>query len=54
VALTADTLSILTMEIVDNAVVWFVPGAMDAGVGSWLFWVSLVAALAIAFAVTAR
>ena len=41
VALAADTLSILTMEIMDNAVVLAVPGAMDAGLADVLFWVSL-------------
>jgi Domain of unknown function (DUF4396) len=52
VALAADTLSILTMEIVDNAVILAVPGAMDVGFGDWLFWAALALALAIAFAVT--
>jgi hypothetical protein len=52
IALAADTLSILTMEIVDNAVVLAVPGAMDAGLTSLLFWGSLVVSLAIAFVVT--
>ena len=41
VALAADTVSILTMEIMDNAVVLAVPGAMDAGLGDLLFWGSL-------------
>ena len=52
VAFAADTLSILTMEIVDNAVVLAVPGAMDAGLSSLLFWGSLAFSLAVAFAVT--
>jgi hypothetical protein len=52
VALAADTLSIVVMEIVDNAIVVIVPGAMDAGVGSALFWASLAGSLAIAFVVT--
>ncbi len=52
VALAADTVSIVTMEVVDNAVMLAVPGAMEAGLGSWLFWASLVVALAVAFAVT--
>jgi hypothetical protein len=52
VALAADTLSILTMEIVDNAILVAVPGAMQAGLTSWLFWGSLVVALAVAFVVT--
>jgi hypothetical protein len=52
VALAADTLSILTMEIIDNTVLVAVPGAMDAGLGSFLFWGSLVFSLAVAFVVT--
>ncbi|HST67085.1 MAG TPA: DUF4396 domain-containing protein [Mycobacteriales bacterium] len=51
-ALAADTVSILTMEIVDNGFVVAVPGALDAGLGSVLFWASLAASLVIAFAVT--
>jgi Domain of unknown function (DUF4396) len=52
VALAADTLSITVMEVVDNAVVLAVPGAMEAGLASWLFWASLAFALAVAFVVT--
>ena len=52
VALAADTLSILVMEIVDNTVVLLVPGALAAGLGDLLFWGSLVASLVIAFVVT--
>jgi hypothetical protein len=52
VALAADTLSILTMEIVDNAVVLAVPGAMEAGLTSLLFWGSLMFSLLVAFVVT--
>jgi hypothetical protein len=52
IALAADTLSIATMEVVDNAILLIVPGAMDAGLGSLLFWGSLAFALAIAFVVT--
>jgi uncharacterized protein DUF4396 len=52
VALAADTVSILTMEIVDNAVIVAVPGAMDAGLADVLFWGSLALSLAIAFVVT--
>ena len=40
------------MEIVDNVVMLLVPGAMDAGLVSWLFWGSLAFALAVAFVVT--
>ncbi|MGB3441367.1 MAG: DUF4396 domain-containing protein [Actinophytocola sp.] len=52
VALAADTVSILVMELVDNAVLVVVPGALDAGLASWLFWLSLAFALAVAFVVT--
>lgn len=52
VALAADTLSITVMEIVDNAFILAIPGAMDSGLSSGLFWSTLTAALAIAFVVT--
>jgi hypothetical protein len=52
VALAADTVSIAVMEIVDNGVILAVPGAMAAGLSSWLFWISLAASLAIAFVLT--
>jgi hypothetical protein len=52
VALAADTVSIAVMEIVDNAVVVGVPGAMDAGLGSALFWAALAFSLLVAFVVT--
>ena len=48
----ADTVSILTMEVVDNAFLVLLPGAMEATLTSALFWWSLAAALAIAFVVT--
>jgi len=48
VALAADTVSIAIMEIVDNAIMLVIPGAMDAGLGSLLFWGSLAVALLIA------
>ena len=48
IALAADTVSITVMEIIDNAVILLIPGAMDAGLASWLFWVSLAGALIIA------
>lgn len=47
-ALAADTVSIAIMELVDNAIMLVIPGAMDAPLGSPLFWGSLGAALAIA------
>jgi hypothetical protein len=49
VALAADTLSITVMEIVDNAIMLVIPGAMDAGLTSALFWGALAFALAVAF-----
>src|SRR5688572_23354246 len=47
-ALAADTASIAVMEVVDNAIMLLVPGAMDAGLDSVLFWASLAFALALA------
>lgn len=47
-ALAADTASIAIMEIVDNAVMLAVPGAMDAPLSSWLFWGALAFALLVA------
>ncbi len=52
VALAADTVSILVMEIVDNLVLVVVPGAMDAGLVDLLFWASLALSLVVAFVVT--
>src|SRR3954451_21083288 len=52
VALAADTVSIAVMEIVDNAVVVGVPGAMDAGLTSALFWGALAFSLVVAFVLT--
>ncbi|HEX8970643.1 DUF4396 domain-containing protein [Oryzihumus sp.] len=51
-ALAADTLSIVTMEVMDNAAVLVVPGAMAAGLTDALFWASLAASLVVAFVVT--
>jgi hypothetical protein len=48
IAFASDTLSIAVMEVVDNAIVVAVPGAMDAGLGDVLFWGSLAFALAVA------
>jgi Domain of unknown function (DUF4396) len=48
IALASDTLSIATMELVDNAIVVAIPGAIDAGLDSRLFWGSLAFALAVA------
>jgi hypothetical protein len=49
IALAADTISIAVMEIVDNAVLLVIPGAMEAGLADPLFWGSLAFALAVAF-----
>jgi hypothetical protein len=49
VALAADTISIAVMEIVDNAIILVIPGAMEAGLADLLFWGSLAFALALAF-----
>ncbi len=51
VALAADTISIAIMEIVDNAIMLMIPGAMEAGLTNVLFWGSLAVALLIAGAV---
>jgi Domain of unknown function (DUF4396) len=50
-ALASDTISIAVMEIVDNAIMLLIPGAMDAGLTNLLFWGSLAVALVIAGAV---
>lgn len=50
VVLAADTLSILTMEVVDNLVMVLIPGAMDAGLVNLTFWLSMVVAFTAAFA----
>lgn len=47
-ALAADTLSIAVMEVVDNAVMVVIPGAMNAGLGDPLFWGSLLVSLVLA------
>ena len=47
-ALAADTASITVMEIVDNAIMLVIPGAMAAGLSSVLFWASLAVSLAVA------
>jgi hypothetical protein len=49
VVLAADTLSIATMEVVDNVVMAVIPGAMDAGLTNPVFWVAMMIALSAAF-----
>ena len=51
IALASDTISIAVMEVVDNAIMLAVPGAMEAGLTNLLFWGSLSVALAVAGAV---
>ncbi len=51
VALAADTFSIAVMEIIDNGVMLLIPGAMESGLDSWLFWGALSFALSVAFVV---
>ena len=48
VALASDTVSIAIMEIVDNAIILLIPGAMEAGLADALFWGSLAVALLVA------
>ena len=52
IALASDTISITSMELMDNLGLIAIPGAMDAGLGDWLFWASLAGTLAIAFVIT--
>jgi hypothetical protein len=49
IVLAADTLSIATMEVVDNAVMAGIPGAMEAGLVNVVFWVGMIVALTAAF-----
>ena len=51
-ALIGDTISIVVMEVTDNAILLAIPGAMDAGLADVLFWGSLALSLAVAFVVT--
>jgi hypothetical protein len=48
IAFAADTISITIMELVDNAIMLLIPGAMDAGLTNLLFWGSLAVSLLIA------
>ena len=51
-AVASDAISIAVMELVDNAFILLVPGAIAAGFGDGLFWWSLAASLAVAFVLT--
>ena len=48
----SDTVSIATMELVDNLFILLVPGALAAGLTDGLFWWSLLVSLVIAFVLT--
>ncbi len=48
IALATDTFSIFTMEVIDNAIMLAIPGAMEEGLDSTLFWGSLSVALVLA------
>jgi uncharacterized protein YqhQ len=52
IAFAADTISIVTMELIDNTFILAVPGALDAQLSDALFWVSLLVSLIVAFVVT--
>jgi len=49
VVFAADTLSIATMEVVDNVVMALIPGAMDGGLVNPIFWLAMMIALSAAF-----
>jgi hypothetical protein len=49
IALAADTVSIAIMELIDNLAMWFVPGAMEAGLTDLRFWLPLLGGFAIAW-----
>lgn len=51
-AIATDTVSITSMEIVDNVFILLVPGAIHAQITDSLFWLSLAAALVVAFIIT--
>jgi putative flippase GtrA len=51
-ALVVDTVSIISMEIIDNVSEWLIPGAINARLHNILFWWSLALSLAIAFVLT--
>jgi hypothetical protein len=51
-AFASDTVSITTMEVIDNLIIVVVPGALAASLSTLLFWWTLALSLAIAFIVT--
>ncbi|MFJ7767956.1 DUF4396 domain-containing protein [Streptomyces sp. NPDC097107] len=52
VALAADTVSLVVMELVDNGIIALTPGAMDAHLSDGLFWAALLGGFAVAFVIT--
>ena len=48
IALASDSISITIMEIVDNAIMLLIPGAMEASLDEIGFWAALAVALLIA------
>ena len=50
-AFAADTISIVIMEVIDNALMLAIPGAMEAGPATLLFWSSMLISLLLAGAV---
>ncbi len=51
-AVATDTVSIISMELIDNVFIVLVPGALDTTLKDALFWYSLLASLAVAFVLT--
>ena len=49
IALVADTVSITIMELIDNAFVLIVPGAMEAGLGDILLWATIAGGFVVAY-----
>ena len=52
-ALAVDTISIISMELIDNILEWLIPGAINSKLHEFLFWWSLALGLAVAFVLTA-
>ena len=49
IALTADTVSIAIMELIDNAAMILVPGAMEADLADLRFWLPLLGGFVLAW-----
>jgi hypothetical protein len=48
-ALAADTISITIMEIIDNVFVALIPGALDAGIGDPVIYLSIAGGFVVAY-----